>query len=221
MGESAGFRWVFALVAILTGVLSLVGVIWLPETYAPLMLRERAQKLTAETGRAHRSTYEKDKALKIGKLFKTSLTRPWQLLFLEPIVFLLSLYLAIVYGTLYLLFAAFPIVYQRQRGWSEGVGGLAFLGVLVGFLLATAFYIFFENPRYIRVSRKHGGFAPPEARLYTAMIGGVLLPLGVFWFAWTASPKSIPWIVSIIATVPFGFGMVLVFLSVLSYLIDA
>lgn len=46
------------------------------------------------------------------------------------------------------------------------------------------------------------------------MLGGFLLPAGIFWFAWTAYPVSIHWIVSIIATVPFGFGMVLVFLSV-------
>jgi hypothetical protein len=30
--------------------------------------------------------------------------------------------------TLYLLFAAFPIVYEQERGWSVGVGGLAFIG---------------------------------------------------------------------------------------------
>lgn len=28
--------------------------------------------------------------------------------------------MAIVYGTLYMFFAAFPIVYQEKRGWSEG-----------------------------------------------------------------------------------------------------
>jgi hypothetical protein len=80
---------------------------------------------------------------------------------------------------------------------------------------------FVENPRYIRVANKHGGFAPPEARLVPAMIGGCLLPIGLFWFAWTAAPVSIHWIVSIIATVPFGIGMVLVFLSISSYLVDA
>jgi hypothetical protein len=67
----------------------------------------------------------------------------------------------------------------------------------------------------MRVSAKHGGFAPPEARLPVAIIGGILLPIGLFWFAWTAAPVSIPWIVSVIATIPFGIGMVLVFLSVL------
>jgi hypothetical protein len=45
------------------------------------------------------------------------------------------------------------------------------------------------------------------------MIGSVALPVGIFWFAWTAAPNSIPWIVSILAGVPFGFGVGLVFLS--------
>jgi hypothetical protein len=45
------------------------------------------------------------------------------------------------------------------------------------------------------------------------MIGSVALPIGIFWFAWTAVPTRIPWIVSILAGVPFGFGLGLVFLS--------
>jgi hypothetical protein len=78
-----------------------------------------------------------------------------------------------------MLFAAFPIVYQQQRGWSAGIGALPFLGPLVGFLAAVAFYIWYENPRYIAFSKKHGGFAAPEARLPSALIGGILLPVGL------------------------------------------
>ncbi|XHG06328.1 hypothetical protein AWENTII_009533 [Aspergillus wentii] len=52
------------------------------------------------------------------------------------------------------------------------------------------------------------------------MLASLALPAGLFWFAWTNSP-SIHWLASIAAGAPFGFGMVLVFLSVFSYLIDA
>ena len=52
------------------------------------------------------------------------------------------------------------------------------------------------------------------------MIASLALPIGLFWFAWTNSP-SIHWMVSIAAGIPFGFGMVLVFLCVFNYLIDA
>jgi hypothetical protein len=33
--------------------------------------------------------------------------------------------MAIVYGTLYMMFAAFPIVYQQSRGWNQGERNLA------------------------------------------------------------------------------------------------
>lgn len=76
-----------------------------------------------------------------------------------------------------MLFGAFPIVFQQQRGWSPGVGGLAFLGVLVGFMIALAYTIFYENPRYSRKLKAEGGWLAPEQRLPPAILGGILLPI--------------------------------------------
>ena len=76
-----------------------------------------------------------------------------------------------------MLFGAFPIVFQETRGWSPGVGGLAFLGVLVGFMIALLYIIFYENPRYARKLQQEKGWLPPEQRLPPAIIGGVLLPI--------------------------------------------
>jgi len=149
----------------------------------------------------------------------TAVSRPWVLLLKEPIVLLLSIYLAIVYGTLYMLFAAFPIVFQRGRGWNQGVGGLSFLGILVG-MMAAILYSTYDNRRYIKIQEENDGWAPPEARLPSSLLGSIALPIGLFWFAWTNGP-AIHWMASIAAGVPFGFGMVLVFLSSLNYLIDS
>lgn len=98
-------------------------------------------------------------------------------------------------------------------------------------------YSIWDNKRYAKISDENDGFAPPEARLPPCMVGGVgklqiviayhlsltllvAVPIGLFWFAWTNYP-SIHWIVSILAGVPFGFGMVLLFLSCMNYLIDS
>lgn len=110
-------------------------------------------------------------------------------------------------------------MYQQYRGWSAGIGGLAFLGVAVGMLMAVAYSVW-ANKRYGRISDENGGFAPPEARLPLCMVGSIAVPIGLFWFAWTNYP-SIHWIVSIMAGAPFGFGMVLIFLGIMNYLIDA
>ena len=219
-GQAIGWRWVEGIMAIFTGVLWVFGTLTLPETYAPVILRKRADALAKKTGKAYISVMDKKKGKPSPKAaFKTAIARPWVLLFLEPIVLLISIYMAILYGTLYMLFSAFPITYQELRGWSEGIGGLAFLGVAVGMIIAVVYSIW-DNKRYARVEREHNGEAPPEARLPPAMIGAVALPVGMFWFAWTNYP-SIHWSVSIIATAPFGFGMVLVFLGGMNYLIDA
>ncbi|KAH8422255.1 uncharacterized protein LDX57_000013 [Aspergillus melleus] len=120
---------------------------------------------------------------------------------------------------LYLLFAAYPIVYQRGRGWSEGIGSLAFVGILVGNLFAAVvtFLMYFG---YKAKCLAIQGRVPPEALLPDSFIAAIALPAGLFWFSWTHSPSA-HYRASIAAGVPFGYGMVMVFLPVLNYLIDA
>lgn len=112
-----------------------------------------------------------------------------------------------------------PIVFGVGRGWSEGLTGLSFLGILVGILFSmiAMFPIYFQ---YKRKALLIVGRVPPEARLPATFVGAILLPVGLFWFAWTNSP-SMHWIVPIAAGIPFGYGMVTVFLPILNYLIDA
>lgn len=218
-GESIGWRWVEGIVAIFTGVLWVGGMIVVPETYAPVLLKRRAAKLSSMTGKTYVSQMEHDKGKqRIVSTYKTALSRPWVLLIREPIVLLLSIYMAIVYGTLYLSFAAFPIVFQDARHWSQGIGGLAFIGVAVGMVLGIMLTVY-DNQRYKRAAAKHGGAAPPEERLPPTMIGAVVLPVGLFIFAWTNYPK-INWIVSLIFSGALGFGNVMLFLSVTNYLVD-
>jgi multidrug resistance protein len=220
VGETLGWRWVEGVMAIFTGALWIAGALYIPETYPSVLLRKRAAALSKLTGTTYISILEKQRGKRTpAQAFRTALARPWALLFMEPIVLLISIYMAIIYGTLYMLFGAFPIVFQQNRGWSQGIGGLAFSGIAVG-MIAGVVYSIFDNKRYANVEKRHNGEAPPEARLPPAMVGAVALPIGMFWFAWTNYP-SIHWIVCIVASAPFGFGMVLVFLSAVNYLIDS
>lgn len=75
-------------------------------------------------------------------------------------------------------------------------------------------------------------------RLHLAMVGGFLLPLSLFWFAWyivflglhpavfthiylRTSQPSIHWIVPILAGVPFGIAVAQILQSLTAYLLDA
>ncbi|KAJ4140908.1 Efflux pump fub11 [Fusarium equiseti] len=220
LGENEGWRWVEGMMAIFTGIVWIINSLVIPETYAPYLLRRRAAALSKKTGKAYISKVDAGRPRHtVTKQFKIALLRPWVLLFKEPIVLLTSIYMAIIYGTLYLCFAAFPIVFQQGRGWSPGVGGLAFIGIAVGMMFAVVGTIL-DQKRYMRVVEANGGAAPPEARLPPTLVGSILIPVGLFWFAWTNGP-NVHWIVSIIGLVFFATGLVLVFLSLLNYLVDS
>ena len=205
--QTIGWRWILRIMAIFTGTLWIAGSLLIPETYPPVIQRRRAEKLSKMTGKVYQSRGDVEQGpTTFAHVFKTSLSRPWVLLLKEPIVLLLSIYMAIVYGTLYMLFAAYPIVYQMSRGWSEGIGGLPFLGVAVGMLVAVAYSAVDNKVRYFRLDEKYKGFAPPETRVppmvrislseplhlnvnYTdhssldyQMVGGVSATIGLFWY---------------------------------------
>ncbi|KAI1038513.1 hypothetical protein LB503_011301 [Fusarium chuoi] len=220
LGESEGWRWVMGMASIFTGVVWIVNSLVIPETYGPYLLRRRATVLSKRSGKVYISKTDVGRPrTTIATQFKTAILRPWVLLIKEPIVLLTSLYMAIIYGTLYLCFAAFPIVFQQGRGWSPGIGGLAFTGIAVGMLFAVTGTIL-DNKRYARAAEAAGGHAPPEARLPPSLVGSILIPAGLFWFAWT-NGKDVHWTVSIIGSAFFACGLVSVFLSLLNYLIDS
>lgn len=132
---------------------------------------------------------------------------------------ILAIYAAVVYGILYLTFTAFPIVFAGERHWLQGNSGLSYIGIIVGQLLAMLFYMVLET-RYRKVGATDPSKATPEARLLPAMIGGVLLPAGLFWFAF-ATYIYVHWVVSIIGSGLFGLGEVLLFISIINYIIDS
>jgi multidrug resistance protein len=222
LGMTEGWRWVHGLMAIWAGVILVVTACLVPETYPPVLLRKRAERLSKMTGKVYMSRTDIDQGkITLGEAFATGLKRPWVLLFTEPIVLLLSLYHAIIYGILYMLFGAFPIVYRLGRGWNEGISGLPFVAVAIGVVLAISYVIFYDNKQYMKKVNASGvGYTTPEARLPMCIVGGIALPIGLFWFAWTNSPE-LPWAASVVASIPFGFGMVLIFLSIMNYLIDS
>lgn len=216
-----GWRWVFWIVLILAFIPSVLGIFFMPETYAPLLLRRRAQKLQRESADTvcYISKYDVGHTETVTKKLTTNLMRPFVFLFTEPIVTLLSIYIALLYGSLYATFIVFPIVFQVGRHWSPGFSGLSFLGIGVGVLIGVISAPL-HNKLYNRMaSRSPGGKAPPEARLVPAMFGSVLVPIGLFWFAWTNQPTT-HFMIPISAGAPFGLGMLLVFTSVTAYLMD-
>ncbi|KAJ5585125.1 uncharacterized protein N7459_004925 [Penicillium hispanicum] len=211
-----GWRWMDWIALILSGVALGFAVI-LKETYAPTLLQQKAIRLRKETGDSRWwSRYDRKDPL--FQILKLNLSRPFVMAVSEPICIFWNIYVAIVYGILYLCFVAYPIVFQDIRGWSLGVSGLAFLGIGIGVLITIACEPLVRRMINMHKKDPETGKVYPEAMVSFVCICSILIPIGELWFAWTCAPASIPWIVPLLAGVPFGAGNTGVFIYASSYL---
>ncbi|TWU73588.1 hypothetical protein ED733_004959 [Metarhizium rileyi] len=190
--KHTSWRWDFGLVAIMSGTVYFPMFLLLPETYRPRLLQRKAQRLGIDTSQPT-----------LGRMLRTNLTRPIVMFVTEPILFLLSLYMALVFGILYLDFTAYPFVFMQTRHWDADKASLSFLGIGAGMVIATAASPFI-NRVYNRYTKKWGE-PRPEARLPHLILLSWLIPIGLFWFAWT-SAQSVHWASCVVAGVPFGIG---------------
>jgi hypothetical protein len=148
------------------------------------------------------------------------LIRPFQLLFLEPIVLFISLYMSVLYGLLYMFFIAYPIIYQGGKGYSASTTGLMFIPLAIG-VLCSAACAPIVNKHYLHLVNIHNGHPPPESRLIPMMVSCWCIPIGLFIFAWTSYP-SMSWAgPSIGGGFLVGFGFIFLYNSANNYLVDS
>ncbi|KAL8929237.1 MAG: hypothetical protein Q9208_001320 [Pyrenodesmia sp. 3 TL-2023] len=218
LAQAAGWRWIFWLLTILAGLMTILTFLFLRETYAPKLLRDKAKKLQQETGQdQYKSKLEIDLPARV--LFMRAITRPSKMLLLSPIVLGLSSYMALVYAYIYLLFTTFPSVFEAQYDFSTGTIGLAYLGMGVGMAGAAVVVGYTSDWQVAKMAAKSGE-RKPEYRLPIMMLGSPLIAAGLFIYGWSSEAKT-HWAVPIIGTVPIGAGLMFVFTPVSTYLIDA
>ncbi|KAH8917397.1 MFS general substrate transporter [Atractiella rhizophila] len=185
------------------------------ETRATVLLSRKAARLRKETGDKRYYAKSEENRPTIAALLKFSLTRPFRLFFTELVLFLFSLWLLVAWGILYVFLSSIPLVYTRVYHFGPGKQGLVFVSQIVGSVLGLTLNTFCDRLYDKNVERKG-----PEARLYIAMISGLLLPLGVFQYTWT-SYASIPPEVSMIGIGIAYAALYGIYTSVFNYVSDS
>ncbi|KAF9695857.1 hypothetical protein EKO04_006252 [Ascochyta lentis] len=220
-GVVKGWKWTIWELLWLSSFCLIFLFFFLPETSSPNILHRRTKRLRKLTGN-DKLTCEPDMMsaeMKPKDVVQMSLLKPITLNFQEPIVFLLNLYIALIYGLLYIWFESFPLVFTELYGFNLGLEGLAFLGILVGTLIAAGILFTWLYVYQEKQFDENGNIAP-EKRLIPAMVGCWGVPICLFWFGWS-SRADIHWIVPIIGTSFFGMAAFTLFNAVLPYLSDA
>ncbi|KIW17886.1 hypothetical protein PV08_05081 [Exophiala spinifera] len=217
LGEGAGWRWVFWLITIAGGVALCFSLLTLRETYEPILLEKRTKRLRKETGNPNLRS-KLDKGIPTKEYFLRAIVRPSKMLLFSPIVLSLSLYMAVVYGYLYLLFTTLTLVFEGTYHFSQGAVGLAYLGIGIGSLFGLITFGILSDRMVKKLSAK--GEMKPEYRLPPLIPGSLIIPIGLFWYGWSAH-AAIHWIMPIIGTLFVGLGLMATFMPIQTYLVDA
>jgi DHA1 family multidrug resistance protein-like MFS transporter len=213
----SSWRWTIWIITWLNAAVLIMLFVFLPETSAANILYKRAKRLRETTGDDRlRSQSEIDTENHTWRDHRTVLSRAFTLTFLEPIVFVMDLYTALLYGVLFIWFESFPLVFGDIYGFNLGQQGLAFLGMFIGGVVTVPIFLLVWV-RYGIVPKFAKPTFKPEMVLPPTFFGSAALPICLFWYGWSAR-ESIHWIMPIIGSSFFTVGIVTLFNSVLNYL---
>lgn len=218
--SALGWRWTSYFCGIIGAFALVLNAFVLQETHHPIILKRRAEELRRRTGNWGIYAPHEEITLDIKEICEKNIMRPLVMLFTEPIIFLISLYNAFIYGMLYLFLTALPLIFIGNYHWSQGVGELPYLSMLIGVFIGGGAIMFFEK-RYNQKMDANGGKPVPEERLPPLMVGGFTFVIGMFWLGWSgAYAEHVHWIVPTIGAAFVGNGLMMIFLPCFNYIID-
>ncbi|CEL02068.1 hypothetical protein ASPCAL01643 [Aspergillus calidoustus] len=230
IAQDVGWQWIFWVLAITGGTFTTFVVIFNRETNPVILMERKTRKLQKELGRPElRSCYENKDQPRIKtntaavSFLLNRLTTPIQLLIYSPIVTLIALYIAVLYGCLYLLFTTVTTVFKDTYHWPLSTSGLANIGLGLGFLTGQIIFGLTSDKVLKRLKSRNkdsNNNNNPEMRLPPAIIFAPLVPISFFWYGWSVQ-KPTHWIVPIIGLAPFGVGMIGIFSTLQTYIIDS
>ncbi|KAK8155103.1 major facilitator superfamily domain-containing protein [Phyllosticta citrichinensis] len=202
----------------------LAALLFLPETYSPLLLKWKAQHLRRVT---HDDRYMSalETGGTLGQRLKEALPRPVIFLTREPVIIILGIYLMLLNVLIFTLQSGFEFLFTRTYGFSVGLTGSVFLAIAAGCifsLILTPFFMNNEN-KTLRRRRRHDGpraKLPPEMRLWPAIIAAPWLAISLFGLAWTNDPSISPWW-GCASCFIFGYALLSILVSSYQYIMDS
>ncbi|KAJ9643158.1 hypothetical protein H2204_002053 [Knufia peltigerae] len=201
-----GWRWTAWITMIMAALFGCIGFLVIPETSAAKILQKRAKRLRRETDNPAFHAQADKSPISAKTLVFVYLVRPFTMIFQEPILALITAYMSFIYG------------FEEERGWNIGVGSLPFASFIVGIALGTGVIAYSTRTNFTRAYNEHGR-PIPEERLPPMIVGAAVLPIGLFWFAWTSDPHII-WVPQVLSVTLLGMGCLVTFWQGMNYIID-
>lgn len=231
------WRWTDWIAVLLSGATLILTLLFLPETFSPILLSWRAKHLREITG-SERFKAELDLQHTIWQRFKIALLRAFHMITREPIVVLLGGWIVLEYIVVFGLLQGFTYIFGDTYNFERGLIGTVFVAIGIGCTLWTCFVPWYYHlykrkvqtlheqitgswrGEVIRAANIPGQDLPdPEYRLLYALLAAPAFPISLFWLGWTNYSWISPWS-GLGATVLLGFSWAGIYVTVYQYLLD-
>jgi MFS transporter, DHA1 family, multidrug resistance protein len=212
-----GPAWL-AWVTLIFAVISIAYGAAMPETYGREILRTRIHY-----NRSNIKLPCAQSGVTLPAMVKTTFVTPLMMLVTEPLVIMISLYVGLNFAVVFQWFVSVPVALGMAYKFTGTQAGLAFFAAVGGATLALVTASLIEalsSRKSDRCDTTGMSMVPIERRLFSAMFGGVLVVISLFWVGFSVSPTVTP-AVPIIGTGVYVWGNAMVLISLISYLFDA
>ncbi|KAI2640331.1 MFS general substrate transporter [Hypomontagnella submonticulosa] len=219
MTGSIGWRWIFWVLSIFDAALMLAAFFLFPETYAGAILHRKAKQLRKQTGQEYYTEYEReDKSL--SRVLIIGLARPCRMLLTQPLIQLMSLYLAYNYGILYIVQSTFATLWIERYGQSVTVSGLHYIALAAGSIFAAQVGARVTDRVWQHLKARAQGETQPEYRIPLMAPGAIIIPVGLFWYGWAAETRAF-WLLPDIGIAIFACGIIIGTQAMQAYVMDS
>lgn len=201
VNERAGWRWNLRHQAIFVAVLTVVSILFVPETDHSRLERlhnakyavHDANEVVSEKAKSTLPTQLSTSLRSFGNAVVRSIKLPFHWLLTDRVVLVISIYTSLLYAIIYDFFVIIPFAFVTIRGFKPESIGLIYITLFIGFTMASANYLFIQGAINRRIRAKSGeAMLPPETSLIHSIYGCSLAPVGLFLFAWTV-PFTSKW----------------------------
>lgn len=191
-----------------------------PETSAHTILKRKAHALKKINPSRNYHTEYGSLDQPLSTRLATSLTRPIHLLATQPIIQLISFYLAYNFGLLFIVLSTFATLWTSYYNQSISTSGLHYISLVIGYTIAAQGAAPITDRLWAYLKSRHGGETQPEYRIPLMIPGVVLIPTGLFLYGFTAEAR-LHWIVPDIGILIFGCGIIVGTQAMQAYVMDS
>ncbi|KAK1249585.1 hypothetical protein MKX08_009588 [Trichoderma sp. CBMAI-0020] len=219
IAEYTTWRWVFWSSSVAAVFIQAIGLIWLRESHPGTLLRRKRDCIVKATGnhKLHTGDTECERLVRnIGR----ALERPFRMFITQPIITVIAIYMAYLFGTLYLMLGTFPEIWTEWYGESVSIGGLNYLSIAIGSFTGLVLNFFFIDRIYRNLKARNNGIGRPEFRMPTMFIGSIMVSIGLFWYGWSVQAR-LHWIMPNIGVAICSAGTMGCLQGMQTYIVDS